>query len=269
MPFNILSYVTDGILSTSGSIACNSPVIGIAIPGQGSVLGGIRVRLYGGFFGSTQGIVYVGGTLATILDWSDTEILISTPIGTVGSADITIVTSDSLTYTLSDGFVYTNDVNESVRNRIRDALIYQLKQISVNNGYKNDIVEVHDVLPSMEKLRNFPSIVVILGDEQIVNYDVQSSTFKTIQKDLQIFLHCFLQEHNDVGSVQDRIIADIEKMIGIHFGLEGEDGQCTTFLTQIVSSRPFGLTVNKPNCGVTITLRARYKQLRKDPTVKA
>lgn len=267
MSFNILSYVTDGILSTPVS-GIGLPVIGIAIPSQGTVLGGIRTRIYGGYFGSFGGVVLVGGTLATVLEWSDNEILISTPIGTVGSADITVITADTLSYTLNDGFVFTNGANESVRNRIRDALIYQLKQITINNGYRNNIVEVHDVLPSMEKLRNFPAVVVVLGDENIVNYDVQSSTFKTMQKDLQIFLHIFLQEHNDVGQAQDRIIADIEKMIGIHFGLEGEDGQCTTFLSQIVSSRPFGLTVNKPNCGVTINLRARYQQLRKDPTVK-
>jgi len=156
----------------------------------------------------------------------------------------------------------------SARRRIREALVHQLRTIKKSGGYNYDVVDVHEVTPSMEQMKNFPSIVLVMGDEVTLSFDTNGATFRRVQKDLQVLLHCFLNT-NDPADAQDAMIQDIERLIGEHFGLEHPDGQCTCFLAQIVRSRPFGLKVNKPSCGVTITLSIRYQQLREDPTVRA
>jgi len=157
----------------------------------------------------------------------------------------------------------------SARKRIREALIYQLKKIRKDSGFNYDILEIHETTPSLDQLKRFPSIVIVTGDEKTQDYDTQSVTFKRIQKNMQVLLHAFLHTSGNQADAQDDIIQDIERIIGEHFGLEHQDGKCTCFLAQVTNSRPWGLKVNKPSCGVTFTLSIRYQQLREDPTVKA
>ena len=159
--------------------------------------------------------------------------------------------------------------DQSARRRIRDALVYQLGNITKAGGYNNDIVEIHTMTPSLEQMKMFPSIVVVSGDERSLPLDGQGSTFKVIQKDWTILIHAFLKATYNPTDAQDDVIQDIEQMVGEHFGLEHQDGKCTCFLAQILNSRPFGLKVNKPNCGVTFTLNVKYRQLRLDPTTKS
>ena len=159
-------------------------------------------------------------------------------------------------------------VSDSARTRIRKALIHQLKSIRTSAGYNYDIVEVRDITPSLQDLKIYPSIVVVMGDERTLDSTSRGSTFDRVQKGLTVLIHAFLSDGMSQTSAQDRIIQDVERMIGEHHGLEHEDGQCTCSLAQVVQSRPFGLSVNKPNCGVTITLSIRYQQLRLDPTQK-
>ena len=82
--------------------------------------------------------------------------------------------------------------DQSARRRIREALIYQLKNIRKSGGYNYDLIEVHDTTPSIEQMKVFPSTVVVMGNESSLEFGTQGPTFKRIQKDLQVLLHVFL-----------------------------------------------------------------------------
>jgi hypothetical protein len=97
----------------------------------------------------------------------------------------------------------------------------------------------------------------------------QQQTWVKQTKELQIYVDAFLNEHNSIGRARDRVLQDVERVIGVHHGLEHEDGNCTVSQCEVVNSTPWGLRINKPNGGISIELLARYNQLRTDPTVRA
>lgn len=157
---------------------------------------------------------------------------------------------------------------KSARTRIREALAYQLKSIRKNAGYANDIVDVRFIAPSMEDIKIYPTVVALMGDERTLDAQTASSTFNRIQKELSVVLLVFINERTDTSLAQDKVIQDIERLIGEHHGLEHPDGDCTCFLAQVSRTRPFGMAPNKPSVGVSVTLTIRYQQSRTDPTQK-
>lgn len=53
--------------------------------------------------------------------------------------------------------------DKSVRQRLRESIIYNLKQITIANGYKNTVKRVYDPPISMENMREYPTINIKWG----------------------------------------------------------------------------------------------------------
>jgi len=157
----------------------------------------------------------------------------------------------------------------SARSRIREALVYNIKRIKKAAGYNNDISEIFTNRPSLDQMKLFPSVYISLENEKIELFERQTSTFKTIQKNMRVVLFIMLYDAVDMAVAQDKIIQDVEGVIGNHFGLPHPDGECTCFTSQVTDIVPFGDKATKPKGGVIITLNVRYQQLRQDPTQRA
>jgi hypothetical protein len=90
----------NGVSSTGLAIdyqaASVPPTVSSLSPASGTTAGGEQVTITGTGFGTTAGIVTIGGNLATVDSWSDTSIVVTTPPGTAGPATVT-VTADGVT----------------------------------------------------------------------------------------------------------------------------------------------------------------------------
>lgn len=157
---------------------------------------------------------------------------------------------------------------DSVRTRIRKALIYQFEKIRTENGFRSSVGEIHDEGVSIEQIHNFPALVITFGTEETLNFQTQNQTWAKLQKELPVYVDCFLHDKNNISLSRDKILQDIEKIIGNYISLPGPDGVCTCSQAEVVRSIPWGLRSNKPNGGISVQIRVRYNQLRTDPTEK-
>lgn len=66
-------------ITISGNVVVNGPVIDHIVPGEGDEDVDIEVEIYGSYFGSDDGRVYIGTRLADIISWSDTKIVVLVP----------------------------------------------------------------------------------------------------------------------------------------------------------------------------------------------
>lgn len=156
----------------------------------------------------------------------------------------------------------------SCRTRIRQALLYLLKQISIDNGYKTNVSEVHDEALNFNNIKRFPAIVLTFATENILEYGVNNQTFVKQFHELRAFLDCFVYERETPSFAREELIHDLEKLIGVNHGLPGEDGKCTCYFAQPVSIIPFGMKSNLPYVGFSMELLIKYAQKRDDPTVR-
>lgn len=85
---------------------CSPPDITSASPSSGLATGGTELTISGtGLTGASS--VTVGGAAATVVSNSATELVVTTPAGTVGSADVVVTTANG-SDTLAGGFSYTS-----------------------------------------------------------------------------------------------------------------------------------------------------------------
>lgn len=153
---------------------------------------------------------------------------------------------------------------KSIVTQIREALKLNLQNITTTNGYILNIGDVHYEGISVEEMRNFPCVVIyILKDKRIeLNID-------TAIKEMDVLLSCFIHSNSDISTAREQILQSVEKLIGTYYMLppNGVSG-CTVLEANVIESVPFGTNKTKPNGGIDIFLKIRYKQNISDPTSK-
>jgi hypothetical protein len=155
-------------------------------------------------------------------------------------------------------------MSDSVLTKIRKALIYQLGTITTANGYITNVLHAYDEKMSIENMKEFPSLVVVLDKDRQNSADQQS--FNVIQKNAFFKVICILHDVNDMVSARENILQDIEKLLGTNYMLPSSTGTCTATLATVVDAIPFGIKETKPNGGIEISVQVQYRQLRTDPT---
>ncbi|MBI5559069.1 MAG: DUF1566 domain-containing protein [Deltaproteobacteria bacterium] len=88
-------------------------VISGLTPTSGPTAGGATVTVTGGNFGAGQGTGFVtfDGVEATIISWSNTEIVCVTPPWPVGAVDLTVTRNDGDSATMASAFTFTDPVD--------------------------------------------------------------------------------------------------------------------------------------------------------------
>jgi hypothetical protein len=85
------------------------PTITNISPSSGDVVGATTVTITGTDFGAAQGAggVTFGGNAATIVSWSDTQIVCTAPVGLAGFVDVVVTNNGGLSVTDVNGYEYT------------------------------------------------------------------------------------------------------------------------------------------------------------------
>jgi len=89
------NIATDGIFDVVAT--GTTPVLALVTPIVGTIDGGTQIAIYGVNFGASQGIgtVTLDGNTVTIISWSDTLILGTTPAGSDGAVTLSVTNNDS------------------------------------------------------------------------------------------------------------------------------------------------------------------------------
>ncbi len=127
-----------------GGVEIIEPAITCLSPSEGLTSGGTEVTISGYKFGSERGTgsVTFGGVEVTIISWSDTEIVCTTPAHAAGGAYVVVTTSDGSSDT--SAFVYSEaggDVNGDGKVTAYDAVL-TLKHVI---GLEEIPAEKHDI----------------------------------------------------------------------------------------------------------------------------
>jgi hypothetical protein len=158
--------------------------------------------------------------------------------------------------------VYTNA--KSVRTKIREAIQYQIQQITIANGYKNTFSEVLFEIPTSQSRINYPSVTVLFGQEQIVNEDMSDNLWHKL---LPVMFIVHLMDQADTVLYRETILQDLEYRFGNNFTIKDSAGVETCMIATLDTNEPFGMKINKPQIGITFGFSVRYRQSIIDPTV--
>ena len=103
--------------------ARTNPIVEQVTPSSGTIAGGLRVTVTGQGFLSNA-VVYIGGVpAADVVVVSSTQITATTPRGTLGAANVTVVNSDGGSNTLNGAYYFTEPASQLT-----------LSSISATNG---------------------------------------------------------------------------------------------------------------------------------------
>lgn len=155
---------------------------------------------------------------------------------------------------------------QAAETRLRLALKYQLQQVTIAGGYRNDLVEVWDKIPSRNELASFPCAVLVFGKEEVLNTD-QSEQLWHIE--VPIVIMAFVNDNDDAALARESIKLDIKQRLGNYWQIPGPDGVETAFQTRYTGAEPFGMVANEPRVGVAIGFRIRFREDILDPSVAA
>ncbi len=154
----------------------------------------------------------------------------------------------------------------SVETKIREALVYRLGQITVANGYVNDIGDVFDEFPENPGgISNFPAVAVLSGRDSRSDFD-NEMLYLTAMTTLVVFV----DPSGDIVEDTETIKQDIQRMLGLHPDLPGSGSAPTCQLAVYASSEPFGRVLDVPGTaglrGTKIMVEVRSQQELANPT---
>ena len=162
----------------------------------------------------------------------------------------------------------------TIRTTIRDGVKTLLKRIIINNDsgmgylYQNTLTNNNFADPpaSVENMREFPFINIFFGDENCANSDMGAALQTGGNRQLwhnkfELLLDCYLHSE-DQGVAQDRILADLQAVFGNDYTIDN-----TVFSCAYVSSTPFGIEVQRPNCGISVSFNVWYRIYQTNPNI--
>jgi len=159
---------------------------------------------------------------------------------------------------------------KSIRTKIREAILYRLNLINKSNGFNTNIGDVYDEPRAIDSIKNFPAVLVDVGQHECVNASEGTITqgFRLDYKGNYTF-KCILKESDDTELTREYLIADIQKVFMQNSrSVIGKDGTATAIESMFGNDRPWGTESNKPLIGHEIEFWVRYQQKLDDPTLR-
>lgn len=164
--------------------------------------------------------------------------------------------------------LYQNE--KSALTVMREALVWNVRQIQQANGYKNTVGLVMTEMPSDGDLTEFPAVALVRGETDVENED-QSDQFW--HKRMPYLAVCYCRAEDDPTLARETLLMDLERRLFGHpddrggWMLQGEDGVESCRIATLEGDRPFGMWLNKPQVGFVLRFSVRLAQDIHDPTV--
>jgi len=171
-----------------------------------------------------------------------------------------------LTGTYDPSGSITGAAGISVRERLRQALIWNIQQIKTTDGYNTTIRKVYDPPKAMEQMLEYPSVNVLWGREDRLNDHIMGNN-QLLDLSLTARLDIFLSEQENPHNEIDKVLSDIQRRFGMNWYITGANGERTAFNCVYKSADPFGTDLTKPNCGVSIEVEIWYSIQLTNPNV--
>ena len=162
-----------------------------------------------------------------------------------------------------------------VRTNLRETLKYNLGLITTTNGYNRTIRDIGDPPKSPENFKEFPAVNIDFGTERAANANPGGHTqyganLWIYENQIDVVMDFFMVAEN-MSLEQETILADVQKYFGTghNYAIPTAAGVHTVLDFIYIESTPFGLKVNRPNCGIQIIYRAWYRQRGDNPATLA
>lgn len=158
-----------------------------------------------------------------------------------------------------------------VKTNIRTALSYGLKQITIANGYFNNVGQVFYSIPTRGMIVDYPSCVLLWGETPTESPEGSESRVDQsdglLHKFASLTTLWYIKEGNDAALAREQLLADVEYRIGNYFTIPNSGGVATCLHSWIDSEEPISWNYNEPLIGQKIDIKIRYRQSITDPTV--
>lgn len=262
---DLVSGISAGLFQDA---AAATPSITSVSPSSGAL--GTRITIIGTSFGSSQGsgTITIGGVSLDNIGWSDTQIIGDLPAGISSGVKDVAVYSDAGTYGISAGgfTVSVAYANESARTKLREAIKWNVQQITAANGYRSTVWQVYDPPKNIAQISEFPSCNLYWGRESNENDGIVGNN-QLLDIRFSFLLSFVLSDINDQALEQDKILADVQQRFGKYFYIPGSDGNRTAFNSIFRYSEPWSHESQKPRCGIDIEIDVWYRLKIDNPDV--
>ena len=277
---NFLVGVTERIQGVDIPGALSLSYINTITPTGSAVAGGATATITGSGFsvsGNTVafGSAALGWTAATIITETATSISVVIPAGSANTVGVRVTNALAQVATLTNCFVYYATPTSHVKQRIIDAIIYGLGQITENNGYNYTIRRVYDPPTGFTEMEEFPAVNVYDGEETCANGNIGShlqtgGNNAMLHNSFVVTLDCVLTTTpNQATARQDRykFLADVQKYFGKNYWIPNEYSEGTARCCFYQRSTPFGIESNRNDItGISIDFIVWYDQELTNPT---
>lgn len=154
----------------------------------------------------------------------------------------------------------------SQKDRIRNAVKYNLQRITTANGFGTDVGDVSMISLHDDNNINYPTIDISIV-ERVQSSDNGGFTTSMLEKEATIELECWFKNINGISDERDQLLADIEVFFTMNPCIPDENGVATVRYCMLESSEDFGFEGTLPMGSITIKLVANYGTRLTDSTV--
>lgn len=161
-----------------------------------------------------------------------------------------------------------------VRTAIKNAIIYAFEnRINTTNGYNYNYV-INDPPKSHEQFAKLPAVNLSFGMEMCSNWETGNHLQKwgneaKLHNMVDMVLDIYHMDGNNSTLAAENILYDVQKYLGNNYYIPDSNNNRTVFNCIYKDSIQFGVDVNKPNCGISITYVIWYNQLLTSPDTLA
>ena len=170
------------------------------------------------------------------------------------------------------GTTATSRTASLAKTRIREAIKYGLGTIIAGTPigdytFQSTIREVCDPPKHPQGFRECIAVNLLFGKDQSAESSVmkQGDNQGLLHESFIVTLDCYMNENDDPALAQDKLLADLQAYFGKYSYIPDAYGNATAFNCIFQDAIPFGLKIQNPNCGITVTFRVWYRIYRSNP----
>lgn len=166
--------------------------------------------------------------------------------------------------------VLTGDVNSTVaisrRENIRNAFIFQIREITIANGFNFDFFTQENIR-SHEQIGDigYPFVNVVDKTEEYFQATDVNLHNQLFNKQLHYDFDVYIDNIEDLNDSIEKALADVEKKFMTSYKIIDSDGFRTSVECMFTHNEPFGIEENRPLGGVTIGMDISYRQDIENP----